>query len=130
MRFTDSLTDEAVLAELGQRVMATRLARRMTQADLALAAGVSKRTVERLEDGQSSQLSNLIRCLRALGRIEALDALLPEQPANPIDQLTRRRPVRVRGGRGLAEAPARRWIWGDETGGDATRGNKTRGDKT
>jgi transcriptional regulator with XRE-family HTH domain len=115
MRFSAILSDDAVLAELGQRLMAIRLAQHLTQADLALASGVSKRTVERLENGESSQLSNLIRCLRALGRLEALETLLPETRPNPMDQLTRRKaPRRVRARHGLEEGPRPLWRWGDE----------------
>ena len=44
-------TDEAVLSELGGRLARVRLARNFTQAGLARQAGVSKRTVERLESG-------------------------------------------------------------------------------
>lgn len=54
-------TDAAVLAELGDRLSRRRLQRNLTQAQLAREAGVSKRTVIRLERGESSQVTNLIR---------------------------------------------------------------------
>jgi transcriptional regulator with XRE-family HTH domain len=112
MIFEPLLTDEAVLDEIGRRMTEARLARRMTQAQLARSAGVSKRTVERLEDGASTQLTNLVRCLRALGKLEQLDRLLPETPANPVDLLQRHGAARARGPRKSGEAGA--WTWGDE----------------
>jgi transcriptional regulator with XRE-family HTH domain len=120
MKFENLLSDDAVLAEMGQRLVAARLERRMTQAQLAQAAGVSKRTVERLEDGGSAQLSNLVRCLRALTRLEGLERLLPETPVSPIDLLKqakgRRSRVRTPAASktGVAE-PGAAWVWGDET---------------
>jgi len=118
MKFENLLSDEAVLAEMGQRLTAARLDRRLTQAQLAQAAGVSKRTVERLEDGASAQLTNLVRCLRALGKLEGLERLLPETPVNPLDLLSqvKARRTRVRGSKasGVAETGAPAWVWGDE----------------
>ncbi|MEO6395467.1 MAG: helix-turn-helix domain-containing protein [Devosia sp.] len=115
MRYDDKQSDAAILSELGQRLSATRLALRTTQDDLATAAGVSKRTIERLENGHSSQLIMLIRCLRALGRLEALDALVPEARANPLEQLTRDRPQRIRRRvPASASRPTAPWRWGDE----------------
>lgn len=121
MKFSPLLTDEAISGEIGRRVAAIRLERRMTQAQLADAAGVAKRTLERLEDGEPAQLATLIRCLRALDRLEGLERLLPEVAVNPMDQLRGRRAARqrVRPTRaeadGMAEGgPAKPWVWGDQ----------------
>lgn len=114
MKITNLSTDTAVMEQLGQRLAKLRLSRQLTQAQLGEAAGVSKRTVQRLEDGSAPQLVNLIRCLRALDRLDALDAVLPSDTVNPIDLLERRGNVRQRA-RPLAvkESPAP-WAWGDE----------------
>lgn len=115
MTITHLMTDEAVLAELGQRLARVRLSQGITQEQLADAAGVSKRTVQRLEDGTPAQLANLIRYLRALGRLDALDVMLPSDGPNPIDLLKRRGHQRQRARPGVAEpAPAKPWTWGDE----------------
>jgi transcriptional regulator with XRE-family HTH domain len=119
MKITNSLSDDAVLEEVGRRMAATRIERHMTQAQLAEAAGVSKRTVERLEDGASTQLSNLIRCLRALDRLEGLERLLPEMPVNPIELLKRSGASRTRARSPKAAPPnaptvSAGWSWGDE----------------
>lgn len=118
MQFKNLLSDEAVMAEMGQRLTAARLEQRMTQAQLAQAAGVSKRTVERLEDGASAQLTNLVRCLRALDRLEGLERLLPETPMSPIELLKRSKTPRSRvrhvREQGVAETSGAAWVWGDE----------------
>lgn len=115
MKFDNLLSDQAALAELGRRIADARLARGMTQTQVAQAAGVSKSTVERLEDGGSTQLTNLIRCLRALGRLDGLERLFPETPVNPVELIgRRRRRQRVRAPKD-APSPAP-WTWGDEGG--------------
>lgn len=122
MRFTNLLSDDAVMAEAGRRLLAARLNHNITQAQLADAAGISKSTIERLENGGSVQLVNLIRCMRALGILENFERFLPEPPVNPIDQLRERRAgrQRVRGvGKRVASgvqehlSPAAGWVWGD-----------------
>lgn len=88
----------------------------MTQAQFAQAAGVSKRTVERLEGGASTQSANLVRCLRALDKLDGLDRLLPQSPPNPIDLLERHGKTRQRARPDPDEGAGagRPWTWGDE----------------
>lgn len=116
MKITNLTTDEAALGELGRRITDARLARQMTQAQFADAAGVSKRTVERLENGASTQSANLIRCLRALDKLDGLERLLPETPPNPIDLLERhgRRPRRARPDAATGPTPAGPWTWDEQ----------------
>jgi transcriptional regulator with XRE-family HTH domain len=83
MKIDKFLTDEAVLAELGQRLARARLTRNTSQRRLAQEAGVSGRTVARIEAGEPASLVNLIRVLRPLGLLEALDVAIP---AHAIDR--------------------------------------------
>ncbi|MFA4939505.1 helix-turn-helix transcriptional regulator [Brevundimonas sp.] len=116
MKITNLSTDHAVLTEVGRRMADYRLQRHMTQSQFAEAAGVSKRTVERLEAGDSVQLINLVRALRVLEKLDGLDRFLPDAPANPIDLLERQGKVRQRA-RPDARADddvTQPWRWGDE----------------
>ena len=114
MRLTDLSTNEAVLPELGERLAQTRLNRNVTQAELAREAGVSKRTVERLEAGASTQLSNLVRIVRALGLLENFDLLVPEPTPSPIEQLKRQTRKRIRASTTSRPATDSPWKWGEE----------------
>ena len=113
-------TDRAILERIGRRLRSARLSRNWSQAALAREAGISKRTLERLEAGESAQLTSLIRVLRALGLLDRLDALLPSTRPDPIELLERggRPPVRA------SPAPdgdrihpaSQPWSWGDADG--------------
>jgi transcriptional regulator with XRE-family HTH domain len=118
MKISDQLSDEAILREVGSRLAAARLDRDLTQAALAEEAGVSKRTVERLESGEvAARLSGLVRVCRALGIADRLDALVPSPTVSPIEQLKLAGHRRKRAsGRRRSERPAKRtWTWGDES---------------
>jgi transcriptional regulator with XRE-family HTH domain len=114
MKIVDDSGDEATLVEIGARLRRHRLDRDLTQGQLASEAGVSKRTVERLESGRSTQLSSFVRILRALGLLPNLEALVPGTLVRPLDQLRLGGLERRRAsGRTAAEADAT-WSWGDE----------------
>ena len=117
MKITKQATDDAVLAELGGRLARIRLERNLTQAQLAEQAGVSKRTIERLESGAvATQLSGFIRVCRVLDVLERLDALISEPVPSPVAQLKLRGRQRRRASTAKAVRPsANKWQWGHES---------------
>ena len=115
MKISGQLADEAILRELGERLARVRLQRNLTQAELATEAGVSKRTVERIEAGGASQLVNLVRVCRALDLVESFDALIPEPLPSPVAQLKLRGKERKRASAAKPHAPSGKWQWGDKT---------------
>ena len=116
MKISKQATDETILLELGERLARLRLDRNLTQAQLAAQAGVSKRTVERLENGGvATQLPGFIRVCRVLDVIERLDLFVPEPLPSPIEHLKLRGRKRQRASAGKpAKTPAKKWQWGDE----------------
>jgi transcriptional regulator with XRE-family HTH domain len=115
MKIEPQLTDEVILQELGGRLAALRLERNLTQSDLAQEAGVSKRTIERLESGEvATRLSGLLRVCRALGLMENLEALVPKSSPSPIAQLKLQGKLRKRASRNkLSADTSTKWTWGD-----------------
>lgn len=110
------MTDTTVLAEVGERLARHRLQRNLTQSQLANEAGVSKRTLARLESGESSQLTNLIRVIRALGLLGNLDAFIPPPIPSPIERLRSKAKERRRASPSTKkDAPRSKWTWGDES---------------
>ena len=116
MKITKQATDEAVLSELGGRLAQVRLERNLTQAQLAEQAGVSKRTVERLESGSvATQWSGFIRVCRVLELVERFDLLVPEPVPSPVEQLKLRGRKRQRASaRRKEKSSSKKWQWGDE----------------
>jgi transcriptional regulator with XRE-family HTH domain len=115
VKMSTTVTNEAILKELGERAAGARLARNLTQAMLAEEAGVAKRTVERLESGEAAtQLSGFVRVCRALGLLDRLDALVPEGTASPIAQLKLKgRKRRRASGRKASPPEPKKWTWDD-----------------
>ena len=112
----NSMGDDAVLEELGRRLGQRRIALRLTQAELAREAGVSKRTIERIEAGAATQSLNLIRILRVLDLLPGLDRLIPETGPRPMDLLKLKGKARKRASsRRSAHPSGDGWSWGDET---------------
>jgi transcriptional regulator with XRE-family HTH domain len=112
MEIVTGLTDAAVLAEIGGRIARRRIDLGLTQAHLAAQAGIAKRTVERVERGESTQLATHIRILRVLRLFDGLDALVPQLPVSPIALLQQqgkpRRRASMRTARQSAGSP---WKW-------------------
>lgn len=120
MKITTELSDLAVLNEIGDRLVRRRIDAGMTQAQLAGEAGISKRTVERMEAGHSTDLVMLLRALRALKLLETLDQLVPDLPQSPLVLLKSRGRMRKRVGHSrqlpdgtAAPKPAAPWKWRD-----------------
>jgi transcriptional regulator with XRE-family HTH domain len=100
-------------AEIGRRLEATRLQQNISQEELAAEAGVSRRTITRLENGGGISVETLIRLMRALGIANRLEALLPEPGVTPIDRVRLKGKERQRARR-PAGAETGEWTWGDD----------------
>jgi transcriptional regulator with XRE-family HTH domain len=119
MRLDELRTDEAVLREIGARLEQLRLARNRSQLQMAQDAGVGRATIQRIERGESVQLTSLVKLLRALGLLGELEAAIPAAVESPIAELERRnRPSRRRASSRRTASPSARadrpWRWGDE----------------
>lgn len=112
MKIDATLNDEAILRALGERLAQRRLDLRLTQAAAAEQAGVSKRTLERLEAGSSVQLSSLLRVLRVLDLMAGLEQLVPPAGPRPMDLLQLKGRARRRAPAGSGDAAAGGgWTW-------------------
>ena len=113
-----SLSDETVLETLGHRISQYRVNRNLTQKQLAKMAGISEPTLQRLEYGEVSQLTTLIRILRALKLLGNLDHLIPEPPPSPIQQAKLKGKTRQRASsrkQAREQPPGEEWSWGEDS---------------
>lgn len=79
MRITGYESEWIILKELGNRIKQHRIALNITQAELANRCGISMSTEVRIENGEDSKISNLIKIMAVLGLTENIDTLIPEE---------------------------------------------------
>ena len=118
MKLQSELTDAAVLQELGARLERRRIDANLTQAELAEEAGISKRTLERIATGHSTDFTMLLRVLRVLKLLEGLESLVSDPPPSPIALLKQKGRRRSRAGHPRkksagAGSPSSPWKWGE-----------------
>jgi transcriptional regulator with XRE-family HTH domain len=73
-----------------------RLSRNITQRQLAEEAGISLRTVRRLENGEGASLDSFLRVLIALRLPHVLEHVLPDPSIRPMERLEGRKKLRQR----------------------------------
>ncbi|MBC8424010.1 helix-turn-helix transcriptional regulator [bacterium] len=79
-----SMSDRALLEEIGSRARRRRLDKNISQQGLADISGLNRSTVSALERGAPSSLLTLIQVLRALGALDELDLLLRDTGPSPL----------------------------------------------
>lgn len=107
-----SKSPEAVAREIGQKLERLRLSRNITQSQLALDAGISERTLRRLEAGNNPTLDSLIRVLTALRIHGNIDLLVPDSRIRPIERVRAQGAERQRSRPGKTANKAKTWEWG------------------
>jgi transcriptional regulator with XRE-family HTH domain len=110
--FSVAASDQ-IEAALCKRLENIRLSRNVTQVQLAEEAGVSPRTIGRLEKGQGVSVDTFVRVLTALGIQQNLEALLPDPTVRPIERVDIGGGERKRARPGLSSDERALWSWGD-----------------
>ena len=82
-------TAEEVLRELGQRLRAQRMARLITQQELAARAGVALGAVKKLETSGASTLNTFVRVIQALSLTDELAGILQIKASSSIAEMER-----------------------------------------
>ena len=110
MKILGEENNEWILIELGKRIKDIRISQSITQEELAHSAGLSFSTVVRLENGEGSNIENLMKILRVLNLVQNFDLLVPEQQPSP-EELFKNKPKRQRASKKKKDTE---WKWGDE----------------
>ncbi|MGJ8663697.1 MAG: helix-turn-helix transcriptional regulator [Marinicella sp.] len=82
----ETMTNQAVAAELGRRIEQLRLENNLTQQAVADEIGISRISYGRLEAGEA-KLINVIATLRVLGQLLLLEQSLPDRMFSPMELL-------------------------------------------
>ena len=101
------------ISELGKKIKTYRIMKELSQEDLSDKTGISKRSISRLEQGESIQMDNLFKILIALDLGDNIDLLVPDQTRRPSYYLENpdSRPQRVR----KKKSEKTTFRWGDES---------------
>jgi transcriptional regulator with XRE-family HTH domain len=83
-------TSNQIEEVLCKRLSEIRLARNISQKQLADQAGVGLRTIRRLESGKNVNLDTFIRVLMAFGIQENFKMLLPDPSMEPIERIKKK----------------------------------------
>ena len=92
------LSPRQMLIAIGRRLQDFRISRRLSQEELASAAGISVRTLRRLEAEGDARLETLARVALALRAQDRFDGLFAPEETRTLDDILeeQRRPKRVR----------------------------------
>lgn len=108
-----SASSEQLLAFIGEQLEQLRLAQNISQAKAASEAGVSRRTITRMEAGETVSLDTFVRVLKVYGAVDRLAMLFPDQSVRPLDRVKLSGKQRQRAS-SVKEPETKTWSWGDE----------------
>ncbi|MEZ6099924.1 MAG: helix-turn-helix transcriptional regulator [Pirellulaceae bacterium] len=111
----ETMSDSAISQELGARLRRFRLNRNFSQVQLATRAGIGRRTLQKVEDGEGATLATLVAILRGLGLLSQLDNFLRRPPPSPVQmaRMQGRQRQRASGTRRRKKKVSDDWSWGD-----------------
>jgi len=111
---------------IGRQLEQLRLSKNLSQSLVASEAGVSRRTITRMEAGETVSLDTFVRVLKVYGIADRIAALFPEHTVRPIErvkfggkQRKRASPVKNsatdKSRKGpVAEPSQKPWSWADD----------------
>ena len=115
MSQTTAPNSESIERDLCKRLESIRLMKNISQATLAETAGVSRRTIGRMESGEGVSLDTFLRVMIALDLTDHLAALLPDSAIRPIELADRQRQRKNASSPRKPKTESDGWQWGDES---------------
>jgi len=79
-----SMSDPAIIKELGQQLKRLRLKANLTQQDLSDRSGLFRSTISEIENGRISSILSLIQILRGLNQLELLNPFVSPDIVSPL----------------------------------------------
>ncbi|MFT5655358.1 MAG: putative transcriptional regulator [Arenicella sp.] len=98
---------------LGQQLEQLRLSKNLSQSSVAAEAGVSRRTITRMEAGETVSLDTFIRVLKVYEVADRLANLFPEHDVRPIERVKLGGKQRKRAG-SIKSSNTEAWSWADD----------------
>lgn len=112
----NNLSNDAILAEIGDRLRRLRLNADISQEALAESTGLSRKTVQNAESGENCSMDTLVRMLRGLNALDQLENFMPSASPSPIQMArlhgkTRRRARKAGSAKGGPPDKNGEWKW-------------------
>ena len=82
--FTYSMSDKAILSQLGAQLKQMRLNKNITQQQMSKIAGLSRSAISAMENDGNGSMISFVQMLRALEKLEILNNFITEAPVSPI----------------------------------------------
>lgn len=117
MRITGNDSEKAILTQLGERIKQYRISLNITQSELAEKCGISLSTLARMENGEDTKFSNVIKILAEFNLSDNLDLLIPE-PKPDYKAIFEEKSTRKRA-RPDKKGTNNAWVWGEDKGDEA-----------
>lgn len=112
MKITQLESEKAILQEIGIRIKQYRVSLNITQNQLAQRCGISVITLMRIENGEDTKWSNIIKILSEINLLDNLDILIPE-PQPDYKAMFEEKSVRKRA-RPDKQKKDNNWVWGED----------------
>ncbi|MCL7986436.1 helix-turn-helix transcriptional regulator [Sphingobacterium sp. lm-10] len=100
LSYTNSLSDAALLQQVGEFIKTRRVAQNLSQDEVAERAAISRSTLSLLERGENIALRNLLKILRVLDALYVLEQFKVVNQISPMllakeDEKKRKRAYRT-----------------------------------
>lgn len=79
-----SISDKAILENIGTFLKETRLRQNKTQEETATAAGMNRSTLSQIENGSGGTLLSIVQILRVLGQLHLLQSFQVPALVSPL----------------------------------------------
>ena len=112
MKITQFDSEKAILKEFGNRIKQYRVSLNITQHQLAQRCGVSVTTLMRVENGDDTKWSAIIKILSEFNLLDNLDIVIPE-PQPDYKAMFEEKIIRKRA-RPNKNTSNDTWIWGED----------------
>ena len=88
------MADPAIVRELCANLKQMRLQKNLSQAELAMRAGLDRTTISRMEAGRAATLLTFVQILRALDKLDLLNTFWEEPVLSPMQILKQQKKQR------------------------------------
>ena len=112
-----SASPQLSIQEIGRQLEQLRLSKNLSQSVTASEAGVSRRTITRMEAGETVSLDTFVRVLKVYGVADRLASLFPLNNVRPIERakLGGKQRKRASSIKKTTKKPNdKTWSWGDD----------------